>query len=160
MRHAFARFVLPAILFGISPVAAACGEGMFHMGEGVRFQGYLAPRPATVLVLDSDRAPPDERIAVYRGLVQAGHQLTVAHDAAEVAQAMAQRQYDVIIADFDAIDTVSSAAPAGVDELRLLPVVERSQRDTPGLRERFDQFVVAGASTGQYLRRIDSLMAE
>jgi hypothetical protein len=130
------------------------------MGEGVRFQGYLAPRPAAVLVFDSERAPPDERIAVHRGMVQAGYQLSVAHDADELARAMAQRQYRAVIADFDAVEAGSAVAPAAVTGLRMLPLVERSQRDPPALRERFDRFVVSGASTGQYLRRINSLMAE
>lgn len=151
--------LLPLLALTAPTPGQACGEGLFHMGDGLRFQGYLAPRPATVLVFDDDRAPPEERIAVYRGLVQAGHRLTVAHDADEVTQAMTERQFDVVIAGFDAIDAVAAAKPASANEPRWLPVVERSQRDAPGLRQRFDQVVFDGASLGQYLRRINSLMA-
>ena len=35
---------------------SACGEGQFNMGQGLRYQGYLAPHPATVLVYDDGAA--------------------------------------------------------------------------------------------------------
>jgi len=35
-----------AIAVSTLPVQA-CGEGQFNMGQGMRYQGYLAPRPAT-----------------------------------------------------------------------------------------------------------------
>lgn len=138
----------------------ACGEGIFHMGDGLRFQGYLAPRPATVLVLDAEREPRAERIAVYRGLVQAGHRLTVAHDADELGQAMAQGRYDIVIAGIATIDAVAAATSAADATPRLLPVVERDGGRSAATRDGYSAFVVDGASLGQYLRQINRLMKD
>jgi hypothetical protein len=42
--------LVAALSIGQSPAASACGEGQFNMGQGLKYQAYLAPRPATVLV--------------------------------------------------------------------------------------------------------------
>jgi len=42
---------------------------------------------------------------------------------------------------------------------RLLPVVARSDRNTPQLRNRFDLFLIDGASLGQYLKVINNAVA-
>lgn len=150
-------FSVAVLLATASPVFA-CGEGIFHMGGGLRYQGYLAPRPATVLVFDDERTPRAEKIALYRGLVQAGHRLSIAHNADELAQAMHQRRYDVVIADFSQVGTVGAAAPSAARSPKLLPVVQRSQRDAVNLRSRFEVFALDGASLGQYLKLINRLM--
>ena len=71
--------ILVVAAFVAAP-ASACGEGIFSMGEGLRYDGYLAPRPATVLVYEPDGDATPERIAVYRGLARAGHKVTVVTD--------------------------------------------------------------------------------
>jgi hypothetical protein len=153
--------LLPPLLALCAPASArACGEGLFHMGDGLRFQGYLAPRPAVVLVFDDDRTPPEERIRVYRGLVQAGHRLTLAHDASELAQAMQEREFDVVIAGLDAIDAVAAATPETATAPRLLPVVASGRRGDATGDGRFAVVVAEGAGLGQYLRRINSLMGD
>lgn len=156
-RHLTFVLSLAAVLGAASPVFA-CGEGIFHMGGGLRYQGYLAPRPATVLVFDDNRTPRAEKIAFYRGLVQAGHRLSIAHSADELAQAMQERRYDVVIADFSELGVVGAAAPSAARTPMLLPVIPRSQRDAPGLRSRFEVFALDGASLGQYLKLINRLM--
>jgi hypothetical protein len=130
------------------------------MGDGLRFQGYLAPRPAVVLVFDDDRSPPEERIRVYRGLVQAGHRLTVAHSADELAQAMRERQFDVVIAALDAADAVAAATPAATPAPRLLPVVEGGRRPDRSVDGRYAVVIAEDAGLGQYLRRINRLMGD
>ena len=78
--------------------AWACGEGQFNMGQGLRYQGYLAPRPATVLVYDDNAG---DHKALYTGLQKAGHKVTVVGTADAMSQALQARRYDVVIADFD-----------------------------------------------------------
>jgi hypothetical protein len=159
------RLVLSALLTPVLALSAAapghaCGEGLFHMGDGLRFQGYLAPRPAVVLVFDDDRTPPEERIRVYRGLVQAGHRLTVAHSAEEVAQAMQERPFDVVIAALDEVEAVAAAAPATAPAPRLLPVVEGGRRADRSVDGRYAVVIAQGAGLGHYLRRINKLMGD
>ena len=133
----------------------ACGEGQFNMGQGLRYQGYLAPRPAAVLVY-ADSASGAERKELYQGLEQAGHRVTVVTDAASLSRAMAANHFDVVIANFGQIDAVeSSTSAAAVAKPLLLPIVARSARNEPELRSRFSLFLIEGASLGQYLKVIN-----
>ena len=86
--HRMPPILLAALLALLAAVAApvhACGEGQFNMGKGMRYQGYLAPRPATVLVYDE---APEQRLAIYQGLHRAGHRLTVARSGDELARSL------------------------------------------------------------------------
>jgi hypothetical protein len=144
---AFAAFAI-ALALAALPVHA-CGEGQFNMGQGMRYQGYLAPRPATVLVYDQD---PIQRRSIYQGLNRAGHHLTVARTEDDLARALRSKHFDVVISDLG--DT--GAIHAG--SARLLPVVLRQQRNEAGIRSRFQVFLLDGASLGQYLKGIDRLL--
>ncbi len=142
-----------------SQPAFACGEGLLNMGNGLRYQGYLAPRPATVLIYDDMRQPPSQRVAVYHGLARAGHRLTIAHSPDELAQAMGQgRSYDIVIAGLETVDAVSATTSKATPAPKLLPVVARSQRDASTVHQRFDLFLLDSASLGQYLKLINQLM--
>ena len=157
------RIVLTALLLtaalAVIPPAAACGEGLFNMGGGLRYQGYLAPRPATVLVYDNERSPTADRSAVYRGLVRAGHRLSIAHSPDELAQALRERRYDIVIAGLDKVDTVTTQTSAEAVSPKLLPVIERSQRNAPAVRDHFNLFLLDGASLGQYLKVINQALS-
>ncbi len=147
----------------VSTPALGCGEGAFNAGKGLAYQGYLAPRPATVLVYaNPDPTVSDaDRDALYAGLTKAGHKLTVAKDPAALASALRERHYDVVITAFDAVDTVQAAtADAGnaAGKTALLPVVARSNRDSPQLRGHYDAFLVDGANLGQYLKMISKAL--
>jgi CheY-like chemotaxis protein len=159
MSRSFATALVISVALGVSPVALACGEGIFHMGDGLTYQGYLAPRPAIVLVYqDNAGMPRAERIAVYRGLVQAGHRVTVANGPDALSRALREQHYDVVIADLAAERAVVAATSASGAAPKLLPVVARSERNAPAVRERQAGFVLDGASLGQYLRHINQLM--
>jgi hypothetical protein len=150
-------FLLAALL--ASGTAAACGEGQFNMGQGLRYQGYLAPRPATVLVYTGAGESPAHRDALVKGLRESGHTVTAVADAEAMAAALRGQHFDVLIADYDVIDAAASGAQAaGANAPALLPVVDRRMRKDPGLRERFGNFVLAGASLGQYLKSINSAL--
>lgn len=156
-RTTLAIVALAAAFAGSAPVRA-CGEGIVYMGDGLRHQGYLAPHPATVLIYAGDAVPTRERIAVYRGLARAGHRLTIVTDARDFALVMQQRRYDVVIADYAATTVVDRVLAALTAKPSLLPVVARQLRNTPEVRGRFAQMLIDGASLGQYLRQINTLM--
>ena len=148
-------FVLGALM--ASGAALACGEGQFNMGQGLRYQGYLAPRPATVLVYPAAGESPEHTAALVKGLRDSGHKVTAVADAGELASALNSQHFDVLIADYENIDTAaSSAQAASTGAPAVLPVVERSMRKDPDLKARFANFVLAGASLGQYLKSIDN----
>ena len=45
-----ACMALGSALALVSAPVLACGEGMLNAGKGLPYQGYLVPRPATVLI--------------------------------------------------------------------------------------------------------------
>jgi hypothetical protein len=76
----------------------------------------------------------------------------VARNADDLARALRSQRFDVVISDLGNSDAID-AAPA-----RLLPVVQRRQRNEAGIRSRFRVFLLDGASLGQYLKGIDQLV--
>lgn len=137
----------------------ACGEGLYTMGEGSRHRGYLAPRPATVLIYNDQGTVPEATKAVYRGLVHAGHKVEVARNAGQLSTALRDRRYDVVIADYDQIDVVDLQVDL-VSKTSLLPIVTNEQRGTDSWKERFRFSLTQGASLGQYLKLIDRLVRD
>ncbi|MGD8324428.1 MAG: hypothetical protein PVF50_08675 [Gammaproteobacteria bacterium] len=144
------------IAVAASPATAlACGEMMFNAGRGLPFQSYLAPRPADVLVLWTDASQDD----YYAALQRAGHHITLVADAEDMAAQLRQNQFDIIIADFDALSAVpEQVANDSAPGPRLLPIVARSLRKSPQVRDRFEQFLIEGASIGQYLTIINRVL--
>ena len=137
-----------------APRADACGEGQFNMGAGLRYQGYLAPHPATVLIYDDGRT---DHSSLYAGLQKAGHHVTVVGDIRDLSAALGAKRYDVLITKLDDIDAVAHGRAETASIPRLLPVAQRTARDA-SLLQRFPAFVFDGAGLGQYLKAINQLL--
>jgi hypothetical protein len=145
-----------ACLLASGPVLA-CGESMFTTGKGLEYQGYLAPRPATVMIYGTPdpTASERQRQALLEGLKGAGHRVVVVTDADAYAKALRDQKVDLVIADPAAINALSAANRASAP--RLLPVLAKGT--TREQRDRFDLFLKGGAGLGQYLRAIDRAVA-
>lgn len=144
-------------VFGAASPVAACGEGIYAMRPDGQAAGYLAPRPAVVLVFDDRQVVPESTRAVYRGMVRAGHSLEVARSGEQLAAALEARRYDVIIARVDAFDRNDGLR--GLEGTSsLLPVVPKGEPAPPA--ERFRARLTQGAGLVHYLRLIDRLMKE
>lgn len=157
-----AAAVLSLFVATIPATSLACGEGQFNTGRGLAYQGYLAPRPATVLIYaapDSKTSHAD-RDALYAGLKKAGHTLTIVTDAGELSSALRGHHYDVVIASVDTLSAVAAAEASSdaSEHPHLLPVVERGA-NLPDLHSRYKEVLVDGASLGQYLKSINTMMA-
>jgi hypothetical protein len=155
-RAQLAQSVFAAILIFGPSVALACGELRFNAGKGLPFQTYLAPRPADVLILSSAAGLDD----YSAGLEKAGHHVTVVADVGAMQAALMANHFDVVIASYESVDAVATSVASGTGSLtQLLPVVARSARNSAAVRERFEQFVLDGASVGQYLMTINRLLS-
>ena len=155
-KHSLLATVLAGTLALLQAPVHACGEGQFNMGHGLRYQGYLTPRPATVLVYDDGA---EVRKALYAGLQKAGHKVTVVGNSRDLSEALRARRFDVVISDLDDVATIQGDAGKNAPAPPpVLPVVERSRRNAPDVRSRFRVFVLDGASLGQYLKSIDLLV--
>ena len=147
-----------SLLLGVSVgPAMACGEGMFTSGKGLPFQSYLAPNPASILILAE--APRSDEDRFYQGLERAGHELVVVNDEQSMQRELRARRFDIVISSLKAADTVAVQPSEEGWAPRLLPVVARSQRNSSELRSRFDLFVLDGASLGQYLSVINRALS-
>jgi hypothetical protein len=150
--------LLTVALFTPQP-GFACGEGLYTMGEGSRHKGYLAPRPAAVLIYNDQGTVPETTKAVYRGLVHAGHKVEVARNPAQLSTALRDRRYDVLIANYDQIDGIDRQVQP-VSRTSLLPILTSEQRSANSGKERFRFSLTQDATLGQYLKLIDKLVKD
>ena len=157
------RILISAFVTSLLGLAAtdafACGESLFRTGQGMRYNSYAAPRPATVLIY-SDAAGSTARNdgELRKGLEKAGHRVTVVSDAEDLETAAGARPFDVVIADLAEIDALTESMGAETVKPDFLPVVARSVGIDRELRERFAWCVREGAGVGQYLKGINKLM--
>ncbi|MGH8030381.1 MAG: hypothetical protein ACREO3_10645 [Arenimonas sp.] len=153
-------FLLVPILVVAAFVAApasACGEGIFSMGEGLRYDGYQAPRPATVLVYEPDGDASAERIDIYRGLVRAGHKVTVVTDSKLLPKALARESFDIVVADdrYAAELALATGLSNDFGARQLLVVPNKPAR---GGSSSGKAFVRGTASLGTWINALNRLM--
>jgi len=153
------RPLLPLLAAAVlaCPPALACGEGIFSMGDGLRYDGYLTPRPATILVFEPDGDASPERIAVYRGLARSGHRLTVVSDREHISETLAKQAFDVVITDDQHAALLAEAMPAGASSRQLLAVPGKPARNA-GSGNR--AYVASNASLGSWLGALNRLMKD
>jgi hypothetical protein len=160
MKHAFHspwHLALALALSGVPALSSACSEGMFSSGKGLAFQSYLAPRPAHVLIYST--SPDDDDSPLHAGLQKAGHRLTFVRDADALAAALEGHHYDIVIAGIEDAEQVATNVETGAGAPTLLPIVARGMANASSLRERFGEFVLDGASLGQYLTVINRVLS-
>lgn len=158
MRKSLLAPILVVAALAAAPVSA-CGEGIFSMGEGLQYDGYLAPRPATVLVYEPDGDATPERIAVYRGLARAGHKVTVVSDREHLPKALARQKFDIVITDDQHAQDLAIAtglsSDAGARQLLVVPNKPASSGPSAG-----KAFVRGTASLGTWLGALNRLMKD
>ncbi len=152
-----------ALALSLFPAPAfACGEAMLNSGKGLPYQSYLAPRPAVVLIYATPdpTASASQREALFSGLKKAGHTVTMVGDAAALTSALRERHYDVVISALDAAESVTAAAQETQQgKTALVPVMARSEANSLQVRGKYSAVLVDGASLGQYLKIINTVLA-
>lgn len=138
-----------------APTARACGEGIFSMGDALRYDGYVASRPATVLIYEPDGDASEERIAVYRGLARAGHRVSVVSEADRLVDTLATQTFDIIVADGEYEATL--AATAGVPARQLLVMPSKPARSAASAGRGY---VDGMANLGTWLGALNRLMKD
>ncbi|MEO6065922.1 MAG: hypothetical protein ABIP49_09120 [Lysobacterales bacterium] len=155
--------LISTLVTGVLLVAAAdafaCGETLFRTGQGMRYNSYAAPRPATVLIYsDATSATAKNERELRQGLEKAGHRVTVVSNAEGWSTATGARPFDVVIADLAEIDALTESMASASAKPDFLPVVTRSDGTERELRARFAWCVREGAGVGQYLKAINKVM--
>jgi len=154
---------LLAAAMALAPsVAEACGATLFGTGQGSRFQAYRARVPADVLIYASEQLAGTSATSepgIQQGLEKAGHRITVVNDLDALGAALKAGHYDVVIASAGDADTVASRLEGGAQPTGIVPVVGKSSGGgySP---ERYPYSLRASAGIGQFLKVINSVMAQ
>jgi hypothetical protein len=155
-----------ALLFALALVAIsgdlqACGEVMAGGGSAFRYHAFISRHPAEILIYAGPATPASsgaERAKFHDNLEKAGHKVTIATDADALAQALAARHYDVVIAYAGDMDSVVAQVANTPREPALIPVLPRDAADAREMRERFPRLVNDDASLNQILKSIEQSM--
>lgn len=135
-----------------APNALACGEVLFHSGQGMRYHAFITRHPANILVYSPAAIEPGSaQSQLYAGLRKAGHKVTVVTDSQSAAVELAANHFDVVIASARDMDAIEATVAKSANGPAFLAVVGR---DTAG-RDRFPICVQEGAGLNSYLRIID-----
>lgn len=147
----FAILVSTLGLAVVSTDALACGEVLFHSGQGMRYHAFITRHPANILVYSPGAIQPDSaQSQLYAGLRQAGHHVIVVTDGSSLTRDLAANHYDVVIASARDLDAIAQSEKSGVAPA-MVAVVGRDAAST----RHFQVSVPEGASLNEYLKVID-----
>ena len=149
--------IVASVLALASVDAPACGDVMFRVGHGMRYDQHAAPRPAAVLIYArAGGATAGNENALRKGLEKAGHQVTIKSAGESFATDAGARPYDVVIADLAAIRPLAESVESAMPKPTFVPVVGSSAEGEA--RDRYQWWVREGASLGKFLQAIDKVM--
>ena len=151
MRKSIVVAVLAAsTLLVVSEFTFACGESMFRVGKGVHYRAFSAPIPGSVLVY----ARTDSERVVAENLRQAGHQVLVIDNDAELETQMQNQEFDVVVAPYSKRVVVEAQSAQIASQPDWLPVVEKGSPDQRLARTDFDRVVTTDDDVRKYLKAI------
>ena len=116
----------------------ACGEVMLRTLGTMRYRPFVTRHPATILLYSGEGAPnqpPANDTKLHDVLEKVGHKVTLARGLDGLAQALAARLYDVIVAHAGDMDRVTHQIPKGSHEPVLIAVLD-SEAANPRQSER------------------------
>ncbi|MEO8803437.1 MAG: hypothetical protein ABI304_03795 [Rudaea sp.] len=149
---------LAATLALITFDAGACGESMFHSGQAMRYHAFISRQPANILVYRPDTTDSSvDQKRIFAGLEKAGHKVTVVRTNQALARALADRQYDVIIAGARDMSAISALLGKEQHEPALLAVLTSGPADE-SLRQRYPDNLRDSDGLNQYLKTIEHTM--
>ena len=145
--------LVPALSLSVAaPNAMACGEVLFHSGQGMRYHAFITRHPANILVYSPGAIEPGSaQSQLYAGLREAGHKVTVVTDGRIAAAELAANHFDVVIASARDMDAIEATVVKSANEPAFLAVVGREAAG----QGQFPIQVRKGASLNAYLKVID-----
>ena len=148
---------IASVLALASVTAQACGDVLFRVGHGMRYDSYVAPHPAAVLLyVRAGGENTGREAALRKGLEKAGHTVTVKNAGESLAPDAGARPYDVVIADLATIRPLAESAGGAPPKPTFVPVVASSAEGE--LRDRYPWWVKEGSNLAKYLHAIDKVM--
>ena len=126
MRRQLSVAVIAALMFaaGVADLSA-CGDKFLRVGRSARFRGYAAVHPSSILVYRPAKST-SAGIREFEALLKrAGHKPVVVERGADLSQALAAAQYDVVIADYADSAQVNTNLQSVSSKPSLLPILDK-----------------------------------
>lgn len=169
MRKAFVFAVLvSAFLIQNPSLLEACGDKLFMLGRGLRFQSRHSPRPATVLLYlpAAARAGPLSDPNLESALSEAGHTLRSVSTREELSEALRTGQYDVLLTDLAEASELQRTPVVVGHSLIVVPAVhlvastspQQVKADTARAAKEFSLVVQVPGRPGHYCAAVDKAM--
>lgn len=148
------------VLCGAMNESYACGEVMHRAGGTLRYHAFVSRHPAQILLYAGPAANGvrgADPVDFSRNLERAGHKVTVAGSPETLAQALAARAYDVLIAQAGNMDAVDAGLTGAAGRPALIPVYGRDA-DARALRDRYPLALGEDAGLNGFLKEIEKTM--
>src|SRR5262245_49455485 len=110
---------------GAASRAVACGEVMLHMGGALRYRVSMQHHPARILLYAGSSEQSARASEFEKSLAKAGHEVTTIQTPPALAQALAERRFDVIITLAANLPEIHAQIARSAREPALIPVFER-----------------------------------
>ena len=159
-RSSAAGIVAFGLLFTSVTDLSACGDKFLRAGRSARQNNYAPMHPATILLYQSAKSKP-KVVQQWQGVLKkAGHKPLIVQAGDDLARAVSEESYDVIIADYFDAGRLSTALRAVPSKPGVLPVLTRPTRALVEDATREYQFLINGdtAERRDVLVAIDRLM--
>lgn len=135
--------------------AWACGESLFHSGQGMRYHAFITRQPADILIYHPGLPNgSDANRQLIAGLEKAGHHITVVSDETTMTSTLMQHHFDVVIAGAKDMDAITQRLDKSAQEPALLAVVDAKAATD----EHFAHTVRENDGVNQYLKSIEQSM--
>jgi hypothetical protein len=137
--------ILGVVICLIAADSWACGEVMLRALGTMRYHAFVTHNPAAILLYSDDAATKGKRAAatdarLHDSLEKVGHKVSLARGADALGQALAAKQYDVLIAYADDMAAASDQIAKAAREPMLIPVFDGASNERE-MRERFPRLV-------------------
>jgi hypothetical protein len=165
-----------------NPMAEACGDKLLSIARGIRLQqAYKARHPATIVMYVTDAgnggaahndAALIQMSLLYMSLRQAGHRISAAGNASELAEAL-RGHVDFLITEIGDAPAVGEAmraehAPGSLQPVAtgpkpptLVPVLFKpSKSDLAAARQKYGLALKTPAGSTEHLEAIDQAMKD
>jgi hypothetical protein len=133
-----------ALLSSLVPGANAwaCGDKMVEIGRGVRYQRASAVRPASIVMFLSPGFDRQAANKLRSELVLVGHRVQMVDDAAALASILNAKHFDIVLTNVDNLALVTERVGATESKPVIIPLIDRSARDSAAEIQRRFPFVM------------------
>lgn len=167
-RISVALVIVSALAFQSAIPLDACGDKLFMLGRGLRFQSRHSPRPATVLLY----LPAEPRGGLLSdpklesALSEAGHTIRSVSSKEELSDALRTGQYDVLLTDLAEASELQRTPVVVGHSLIVVPAVhlvastspQQVKADTARAAKEFSLVVQVPGRPGHYCAAVDKAM--